>query len=82
MNLFKSNAYCHFFQNNIDFILNAKSVLSCSRCKIHHYVAAPFELEDLPSLALAVKIKEKKFIEGKSTLILRLSWSRGLISYS
>jgi hypothetical protein len=38
----------------------------CSSCKIHHYVAALFELEDPPSLALAVKIKDKEFIEGKS----------------
>jgi hypothetical protein len=28
------------------------------------------ELEDLPYLALAIKIKEKEFLEGKSTLLL------------
>jgi hypothetical protein len=41
--------------------------------KSTNYVAAPFELEYLPSLILAVKIKDKEFIEGKSTLILILS---------
>jgi hypothetical protein len=38
--------------------------------KFTSYVAESFELEDLPSLALAVKIKEKEFLEGKSTLTL------------